>query len=1669
MELMTSPVWRVMSVLCAVVAICSGQSSDRETNNNLSINFSFPASHDSTRTSFYQDIDSVIVVYCLSIEGEGRCLNFLVPEDISTSKATFTVAASSVLPNVDYRFMEYTEVEIRKKALLTFIQTDKPQYKPVQFRILSVDTNLRPKTEPIFSVWIENPSGTRMMQWSDIETQKGLVSLEMKLSEDPTQGDWTIKAEIGGNTESQTFIVKEYVLPKYDIEIRPPSYLVVSSPIIAGEICAKYTYGEPVKGNLKLNVCLKGGYAYHSPGNSRPCIDVEMMIQGCVPFQFSSDELMLNSRDFSIWDTKLVINATVEEEGTGIVLNDYHEGPEVEQTLLNIDTSESSDYFKPGLPYYGKVAVTHPDASPAVNEPMLIRVDNWRRGFNFNQTYTTDESGNIYLSLPLQEMEENQITSIGIQIVSANYNFTRNDRIHVPHEPRTFHNIRRWFSPSDTFLQVAPVRGSLNCGDVLRANVSYSTHEGDKVYKILYQVMARGNIVKEGYKMHPHADPSFVPAMEGATVHHTHLEIPIEASMSGDAVLLVFFIRDDAETIADSVRFVVNPCVDNNVSVSFSHSERLPGARTQLLVKADPGSLCAVGVVDKSVHLLGGSNQLSLAKVFSLLSQFDIKDSHSHYDSDEYCEKQMTAESPPPSPRRKKPKNRRPRDRNTRSMMPPGRYYSDYYDSSRAFQASGMVTLSDLTIGTRPCKEEFVYYEYDMVEDRGPPPMAFDGFPKNGWNEMAASAVDDPEPAVMPGKEKKSVDIRNYFPETWLWDLQLVGSRGQASMTKEVPHTITEWVASGFCTNELSGLGVSPISRLRAFQPFFVSFTLPYSIIRGETVKVPVTVFNYLNDCLKAREMLTYFHIQLNLKASADYSVSSGRRASVLVCGQESATHNYMITANTLGKINITIKATSIENTEIHDNNVIMSDQIGVKDAVTRELLVEPEGREIEYSFNSFVCPQDGETVMETADLTLPNGVVEGSARGEVTVIGDVMGPSLSGLDHLLKLPTGCGEQNMINFAPNIFVMQYLKATSQVTSDIETKALDFMRTGYQRELTYKHTDHSYSAFGNSDASGSTWLTAFVVKSFAQAKPYIFIDESDLTQSVDWFKSKQMENGCFPELGRVIHKDMKGGLSDGAVSPATITSFVLIAMMEAGIPSTDESVRNAVLCLDSQTVTDTYTISLMAYALTLWDSSSRQRNAAVARLENLANHENDMTYWMNREAPFVLPTDPRMTVCPFPQSHSANVEMTAYALLTYTSVPGDDEAIPRALPIVKWLSKQRNAHGGFASTQDTVVALQALAQYASLVFGQGVDLEVQTEALGLAQTFPVSSSNALLLQRASLPLPNRLSFSVTGSGCALVQANVKYNFHNMTDEVQPTFSLKSTVSRVENDCRKRNINVCTRYLGDDQASNMAVVSVKMVSGWIPDKASIKKLQGSTEIQLKRVDIDMNFVHLYFDEITENMICFDIVVEQNIEVSDPKPGLVHVYDYYEKEKSLTSQYSIRSICGTKEEIPMFLAAPHEEALDEGAEGLDVVQQRRVQPQFPGREVIEEDECPMCITGAPDDLMTSVCAAGHVYKVTVRRGRKPLKVTTDLRPGGRGNSMNINAKFNMAETCSCEYLQNQGQKLLILTNNEVVVTGNRKGLFNLSAADKIIAVENNHLIGQCILGIFLIFLFA
>lgn len=62
-------------------------------------------------------------------------------------------------------------------------------------------------------------------------------------------------------------------------------------------------------------------------------------------------------------------------------------------------------------------------------------------------------------------------------------------------------------------------------------------------------------------------------------------------------------------------------------------------------------------------------------------------------------------------------------------------------------------------------------------------------------------------------------------------------------------------------------------------------------------------------------------------------------------------------------------------------------------------------------------------------------------------VSGDVMGPTLNNLDKLLRLPFGCGEQNMIHFAPNVFVLKYLQKTRQLSPEVENEATDYLLQG----------------------------------------------------------------------------------------------------------------------------------------------------------------------------------------------------------------------------------------------------------------------------------------------------------------------------------------------------------------------------------------------------------------------------------------------------------------------------------------------------------------------------------------------------------------------------------------------------------------------------------------------
>ncbi|KAG8172102.1 hypothetical protein JTE90_000161, partial [Oedothorax gibbosus] len=91
------------------------------------------------------------------------------------SSSTDTVAKLSVLGSLGdgHRVDAAKKVRIRRSSVITFVQTDKPVYKPgqtVRFRILPLNRQLTPldPDAAIGEVWIEDPSGIRIAQWKQM-------------------------------------------------------------------------------------------------------------------------------------------------------------------------------------------------------------------------------------------------------------------------------------------------------------------------------------------------------------------------------------------------------------------------------------------------------------------------------------------------------------------------------------------------------------------------------------------------------------------------------------------------------------------------------------------------------------------------------------------------------------------------------------------------------------------------------------------------------------------------------------------------------------------------------------------------------------------------------------------------------------------------------------------------------------------------------------------------------------------------------------------------------------------------------------------------------------------------------------------------------------------------------------------------------------------------------------------------------------------------------------------------------------------------------------------------------------------------------------------------------------------------------------------------------------
>ncbi|XP_075698812.1 alpha-2-macroglobulin-like protein 1 [Rhinoderma darwinii] len=987
--------------------------------------------------------------------------------------------------------------------------------------------------------------------------------------------------------------------------------------------------------------------------------------------------------------------------------------------------------------------------------------------------------------------------------------------------PDVMHFLQPYYSKAVSLLKLIPIYGVIPCGKTVNIRVEYDLKPSDlrnygTSVKFYYVVIGKDGILLHGEQTIAYSKKS---SLRGFLT----VRIAFTTTFGTSPKMIGFLLLRNGFVTADRLVFNVEKCFPNQASLKFSQTEASPKAQLILHVMSSYRSLCAIRAVDKSVQISNEDKELTAEKVFDM-----FKDSERGGYPDPVDERQ-------------------PQTCWWFSPFKWGRPYqqSRFVDVFDLFKETGLKILTNTEILQPVEKMEFCPWFMPIPLAKQP-------------NESSQPA---------------NSDVRKYFPKTWLWSLVPIGKFGHSSIEVTVPDTITKFNARAFCVGDI-GFALSSQVSLTVFKPFFVELTLPYSIIQGETLTLKASVFNYLNQCLK---------VQITLLNTTDFSVIECPNCiySGCICANQAITFIWSITTNKIGLLTIIVRAEAVNSNDLCEGKKPYVPPSGNLDILQRVLLVKPRGVRKEITQNVYLCLNDSSQGIQTYfTLELPNNWVNQSESAYISVMGDILGTALQNLDHLIAMPYGCGEQNMLTMAPIVYVLDYLTASVQLRDAQKQTAIGYLQSGYQRELSYKRTDGSYSAFGMSDAEGSTWLTAFVIKVFYQCRIYIFIDDDNvLSPAVAWLRLQQQPDGSFINRGKLYHTLMKGGVEDDL----SLCAYITAALLEGGTLENDPMVVQALNFLRSKVSgsTNTYTLALLAYTFALANDMVT-RQALLDRLFLLPVSSGGELNWT-----YTLPSSGG--------SESASVELSSYvllALITAPVVPAND--ILKAFQIVSWLTKQQNSYGGFSSTQDTVVAIQALAKYTQLTFNsKGILFITVSNNNVIVKEFKVDESNRILLQKEPLPyIPGTYLVTVKGDGCVFIQTVLKYNV--VPVPIQSAFSISAKFENCKNIKEIMILYITVRYIGKRNVTNMVIIEVEFLSGFQLSDQTGALLQKMPFV--KKVNIKTDSLTIYLDELDHTPKEYVIQLKQETEVHDLKPANIKVYDYYQTEENGATTYNV-----------------------------------------------------------------------------------------------------------------------------------------------------------------------------
>lgn len=678
--------------------------------------------------------------------------------------------------------------------------------------------------------------------------------------------------------------------------------------------------------------------------------------------------------------------------------------------------------------------------------------------------------------------------------------------------------------------------------------------------------------------------------------------------------------------------------------------------------------------------------------------------------------------------------------------------------------------------------------------------------------------------------------IRSDFRETWLFDVHTLSSDSE-KITVKLPDSIGTLSLSMLVLSERRGVcifGQKP-QRIRVLKKLFIQLSLPYKAVQNEQLEAVVSVFNLhpqpvpvllyyfgMNDiCSQAAPGEKSDRYQLSLGANDVQSIS------VPLVPLRSGRHDFKVVALSLLHSDIVKKELLVvpQGIPVEDDHSFQLDPQNRQKRRKRLIATD--------TFSDRIYPEQNLQVTrlklipeQKQQLVVPN-----SERCVISAIADEFGPALEhtmdsgasdngsgkSLQHLIRKPRGCGEQTAFYYAPTLYTLKYLQYTRRLDAGLKERARSYLIAGYQRQLMFRKDDGSFAAFPN--RASSVWLTAFIGRLLCQSQPYVQVDSHVLISLLQYLVTQQHPTGYWVESYPVVHRQLIGGIS----GRTQLSAYVLGTLSECEQVETvalelsgqlQDSIRRAgkfLLQSKAQLLRghSTYKLALVAYGLL---DSKQQNDVALQLLQRLADMatfdaDRNMISWTD-EHPIEVAAYTLLTIAGLQRqsllyrqnrkSGSTSV-MNATDSLTTNATDARSKAYIEFLQeqteerqklimlqlnnllkkldaqaIANYLIAQRTFAGGYDSTQDTILALNALAEhYRNQQSLQQLDMQlncnITTSSKRFARSIEFNRENALVMRKLQLEkqqlnelLNEEIQFATSGNGYGVVSVKLVYN-------------------------------------------------------------------------------------------------------------------------------------------------------------------------------------------------------------------------------------------------------------------------------------------------------------------